>query len=181
MRSMVLEFENDKTCAFLDRQYMLGGKLLVAPIFREDGIAEYYLPEGTWTNYLTGETRTGGVWVSEHHDYLSIPLWVKENSIIPICREMERNDDSYKDQLELKVYELKDQATTVVYEDQKQVLGINLVKENGTVTCNADPEKSYKIRFVNQKFSNVENAEFAIDGNDTVVTVTDPKASIICK
>lgn len=31
-----------------------GGNTLTAPIFREDGIANYYLPAGTWTNYLTG-------------------------------------------------------------------------------------------------------------------------------
>ena len=181
MRSMVVEFENDKTCAFLDRQYMLGGKLLVAPIFREDGIAEYYLPAGTWTNYFTGETRNGGIWVSEHHDYLSIPLWVKENSIVPVCKEMERNDDSYEDKLELKVYELKDEANTTVYEDQKQVLEIKITKENETMTCKADTDEVYKIRFVNQIFETVENAEYTIDGNDTVVTVNDPKATVICK
>lgn len=95
MRSMVLEFEKDPTCAYLDRQYMLGGNILTAPIFREDGIANYYLPAGAWTNYLTGETREGGVWVEEHHDYLFIPLWVRENSIIPVCNQMERDDDAY--------------------------------------------------------------------------------------
>lgn len=73
MRSMVLEFENDPVCQYLDRQYMLGDSLLVAPIFNDRGEAYYYLPEGTWTNYLTGETVEGGVWRKEHHDYMSIP------------------------------------------------------------------------------------------------------------
>ena len=181
MRSMVLEFEKDKTCAFLDRQYMLGGKLLVAPIFREDGIAEYYLPEGTWTNYLTGEKRNGGVWISEHHDYLSIPLWVKENSIVSVCNKMKRNDDSYQDHLELRVYELKDHANTFVYEGQEKVLEFNITKQNETVTCHANTDKNYKIRFVNQKFTTVENAESVIDGKDTIITVSDPKAEVICK
>ena len=31
MRSMVLEFTKDKTCHYLDKQYMLGDSLLVAP------------------------------------------------------------------------------------------------------------------------------------------------------
>ena len=60
MRSMVLEFEKDLNCRYLDRQYMLGDSLLVAPVFNEDGEAQYYLPQGTWTNYLTGETAEGG-------------------------------------------------------------------------------------------------------------------------
>ena len=41
MRSMVLEFTEDRNCAYLASQYMLGDSLLVAPIFNEDGIAEY--------------------------------------------------------------------------------------------------------------------------------------------
>ena len=46
MRAMVLEFPNDPACRHLDRQYMLGDSILVAlTIFREDGVAEYYLPK----------------------------------------------------------------------------------------------------------------------------------------
>ena len=57
MRSMVLEFPEDHSCRYLDRQYFLGDSLLVAPVFNEEGIAQYYLPAGTWTNGLTGEVR----------------------------------------------------------------------------------------------------------------------------
>ena len=83
LRSMVLEFEKDRNVQYLDRQYMMGGRLLVAPIFNDQGMADYYLPAGLWTNYLTGEKCCGNVWRNEHQDYLSIPLWVRENSIIP--------------------------------------------------------------------------------------------------
>ncbi len=41
-------------------------------------MAEYYLPEGTWTSLLTGEEKEGGKWYREKHGYLSIPLYVKE-------------------------------------------------------------------------------------------------------
>ena len=54
-----MEFPDDPTCGYLDRQYMLGDSLLVAPIFNEQGIAQYYLPEGRWTNILPGEVETG--------------------------------------------------------------------------------------------------------------------------
>ena len=49
MRPMVFEFMNDPAVPYLDQQYMLGDALLVAPVFREDKVAQYYLPEGTWT------------------------------------------------------------------------------------------------------------------------------------
>lgn len=85
MRSMALEFEEDRNCRYLDRQYMLGDSLLVAPIFNDQGIAEYYLPKGEWVNYLTGERAQGGEWRREKHGYLSIPLWVRAGSQIPVA------------------------------------------------------------------------------------------------
>lgn len=75
VRAMVLEFPNDPTCAYLDKQYMLGERYLVAPVFREDGQVTYYLPEGRWTNYFTKETTDGGRWLTETVDYFTIPLW----------------------------------------------------------------------------------------------------------
>ncbi len=37
MRAMLLEFPDDPTCDYLDRQYMLGPSLLVAPVFSHSG------------------------------------------------------------------------------------------------------------------------------------------------
>ena len=62
MRSMALEFEQDKNCQYLDKQYMLGDSILVAPVFDESGLVSYYLPAGKWTNYLTGQVAEGGCW-----------------------------------------------------------------------------------------------------------------------
>ena len=82
MRPMVLEFPADETCLSLDRQYMLGPDLLVAPVFRADGNVSYYLPEGTWTGLLTGEVKEGGRWYRECCDYFHLPLYVRENAVL---------------------------------------------------------------------------------------------------
>lgn len=82
MRPMVLSYTNDPVAATLDRQYMLGENLLVAPIFNDRGVAEFYLPEGKWTNILTGKIYDGKTWYLETHDYMTLPLLAKENSII---------------------------------------------------------------------------------------------------
>src|SRR4051794_23865482 len=50
MRPMLLEFPDDPTSATLERQYMLGPDLLVAPVMSADGTVTYYVPEGTWTS-----------------------------------------------------------------------------------------------------------------------------------
>jgi alpha-D-xyloside xylohydrolase len=77
LRAMFLEFPNDPACAYLDRQYMLGSDLLVAPVFSEGGEVSYYIPEGEWIRLLTGEKVKGGCWKTETHDFFSLPLLVR--------------------------------------------------------------------------------------------------------
>jgi alpha-D-xyloside xylohydrolase len=75
MRAMFLEFPSDPVCGFLDRQYMLGSKLLVAPVFSRDGTVEYYLPPGEWTHVIDGRKESGGKWLNETYDFMSLPIW----------------------------------------------------------------------------------------------------------
>jgi alpha-D-xyloside xylohydrolase len=81
MRAMLLEFPDDPGCRSLDRQYMLGDALLVAPVFH-DSKAEYYLPSGTWTHLLTGERREGGRWCTDELDFFGVPLWLRPNAAL---------------------------------------------------------------------------------------------------
>ncbi len=181
MRSMVLEFENDPVCQYLDRQYMLGDSLLVAPIFNDRGEAYYYLPQGTWTNYRTGETVEGGVWRKEHHDYMSIPLWTRENTILPVNNGLKHAADSFEEGLELKVIGLKDHAETTVYEDQKEILKASVTKNDGKISVKAEGKHAFTLRFVNCTINSVQGAELAHDGSDSIVTVTDPSGEVICE
>lgn len=120
MRSMVLEFTQDRNCAYLASQYMLGDSLLVAPVLNEEGIAEYYLPEGNWTNFFTGEVRDGGRWYREKHGYLSIPLYVRQNSVIAVGERSDSAVYDYAENVTFRVYALEDGAETgtVVYDGQ---------------------------------------------------------------
>lgn len=82
LRPMCVEFPRNRACEILDRQYMLGENLLVAPVFKESGEVEYYLPEGRWTHLLDGRCVEGGSWKKEVYDYFSLPIWVRPNSIL---------------------------------------------------------------------------------------------------
>lgn len=110
MRAMVLEFPQDIACGDLDRQYMLGESLLVAPVFTKEGDVDYYLPEGRWTNLLSGEPVTGGRWVHEVHDFMSLPLMVRENTILPVGALDSTVEYDYSKGLTLHVFELNDEA-----------------------------------------------------------------------
>jgi alpha-D-xyloside xylohydrolase len=116
IRAMMLEFPGDPTCDTLDRQYMLGDSLLVAPVFSHEGDVTYYVPQGRWTNFLTGEVVDGPGWVRETHDFMSLPLMVRPNSVIAVGSQDGRPDYDYGDGVTLQVYELADggNATTVI-------------------------------------------------------------------
>ncbi|MGN0294551.1 MAG: alpha-xylosidase [Lachnospiraceae bacterium] len=173
MRSMPLEFEDDMNCRYLDKQYMLGDKLLVAPIFNDEGTAEYYLPAGTWTSYLTGETAEGGCWRKEQHDYCSIPLWVRENTIIPVQKHPVNAAEPYAEDIELKVYALKDRAEQAVYQDNKEIFHITVTCEEQQIRVQLTGESGCTIRFVNCVFSSVNDGDMEIQGQDTIITVSD--------
>jgi len=104
MRPMVLEFPDDPAAAHLDRQYMLGADLLVAPVFSPDGEVEFYLPAGEWTHLLTGERVTGGGWRREVHGFDSLPLYVRPGTVLPWGAGDDRPDYDYHDGLRLRVF-----------------------------------------------------------------------------
>jgi alpha-D-xyloside xylohydrolase len=114
MRAMVLEFPDDPGCAHLERQYMLGPDLLVAPVFNDEGDVSYYVPEGTWTDYLTGRTVSGPRWVRERHGFSSVPLLVRPGAVIPVGAVDDRPDYPYADGVTLRTYGLERGAQVTV-------------------------------------------------------------------
>lgn len=182
MRSMVLEFTQDKTCHYLDKQYMLGDSLLVAPIFNEESLAEYYLPAGIWTNFFTGETKEGAAWVTETHSYTSIPLMVRENSILALGNTDERPDYEYETNPELRIYSLKDgaEASADVYGmDQMKKLQIKALKCGNTITVTVASSGSYTLRLVNLSASSVSEGELVKEGNDSILKLSGNKEIIV--
>ncbi len=175
MRSMVLEFTEDRNCHYLDKQYMLGDHLLVAPIFNDESIGSFYLPKGSWTDFFTGEVTDGGIWVEKSYDYLHLPLMVRENSIVAIGSCADRPDYDYADGVELRVYALIDgqECSTVVYDmQQKDALQISVVKNGSLITIKAEKsaDKPYTIRLVNLQAVNAAGSAIKLDGKDTLLT-----------
>lgn len=183
MRSMVLEYTEDRNCWYLDKQYMLGDNLLVAPIFNDQSIGSFYLPKGTWTDFFTGEVTDGGVWEEKTFDYLHLPLMVRENSIIAMGACNDRPDYDYADGVELRVYALTDgqECSTVVYDMKQQAnLKISIVKTGNTITIKAENTagKPYTVRLVNVQAASVTSASMVIDGKDTMLTPSESTVSV---
>jgi alpha-D-xyloside xylohydrolase len=96
-RALVLDTPNDKRLFGVDDQYMIGDRMMVAPIFVEEpgtspqgqprrdsaGARRIVLPEGTWHDFWTGEVLKGGTELSVSNSTEKIPVYVKSGSIVP--------------------------------------------------------------------------------------------------
>lgn len=148
MRPMMLEFPDDPACDTLDRQYMMGESLLVAPVFHADSHVDYYLPDGLWTSLLDGRKVQGGHWQKETHDFLSLPLMVRPGTVLPMGKHDDRPDYDYTDGLELHVYQLAEgQTVTVKIPDLKGQLAATytVTMRNGKAEVATDSKKPHTV------------------------------------
>lgn len=151
LRPMFMEFPEDRACEVLDRQYMLGDSLLVAPIFKESGDVEYYLPDGKWVNVLSEKVVEGGSWKKETFDYFGLPVLVRENSIIAVGSCDSRTDYEFGDGVEFWLSVFEDGGiceTSVTDLSGKVVMNIKAVREADVIRLSVEGGNgnwSYKV------------------------------------
>ena len=155
MRALVLEFPQDIACGELDRQYMLGESLMVAPVFTKSGDVDYYLPEGVWTNLLTGERKEGGRWVREVHDFKSLPLMVRENSIVPIGSNCDDVEYDYSKGLRLYLGKITGEARCDVCDMYgEKFLTVTARNEGGRITVHFEGKaEELKVLYEGKEFT----------------------------
>lgn len=110
-RAMFLEFLSDRTTHYLDRQYMFGPNLLVAPVFVPEGEeSEYYLPAGKWTSFFHPErTVVGPAWIKEVVPIDELPVWVRPRTVLCLGPAgVGRPDYEFAKNIEVQTYELTD-------------------------------------------------------------------------
>ncbi len=148
MRPMTLEFPDDPACDYLDRQYMYGDALLVAPIFRKDGSVRYYLPEGRWTSLLDDGVVDGGAWQTEVHDFMSLPLMVRPGTVLPLGAREDRPDYDYLDGVALHVYQLAEgESATIDIPDLQgnTAATFTITMKDGQPLVDTDSTKPYTV------------------------------------
>ena len=134
MRSMVMQYPDDPNCQYLGLEYMLGDSLLVAPVFDQDDF-KVYLPEGIWTEFMTGESINGGRWIRPQITIEDIPVYLKENSIVPMLEKVPIDMEAkYK---ELIIYiSIRDEIDAEYFDDD--VKGRFRASNTGVLTINTD-------------------------------------------
>jgi alpha-D-xyloside xylohydrolase len=162
-RAMFMEFPQDHACEPIDRQYMLGDSLLIAPVFKQNGEVAYYLPKGTWTNYLTGEVIEGEKWVTEVHDYFSLPLMVRPNTVLPVGNCDSKPDYNYAEGVTLKLYQIAEGAeliTLIPDINGQPSMKVTTKRVNHVITVTTEGENTnWFVEVVGQKNAHQEKKD----------------------
>jgi alpha-D-xyloside xylohydrolase len=135
LRAVALEFPDDPTAWFLDRQFMVGDSLLVAPVFTESGEVEFYLPEGRWTNYWDDKAVDGPKWIKEKHSFNTLPLYVREGSILVLGQEKPASSEGFGydwlEKGEVKGYYVTRKSKATVVDTTGKEVGVLTLGEDG--------------------------------------------------
>ncbi|WP_425284279.1 alpha-xylosidase [Arthrobacter alpinus] len=114
MRPMFLEFPQDPGCAGLDRQYMLGSDLLVAPVMDPSGSVQFYLPEGIWTHLETGEQLSGPGWHTKNFSVFQSATYVRQGAVLPLGTVSDRPEYDWSREVEFVAFEPTEGQLSVV-------------------------------------------------------------------
>ncbi len=139
-RALIMDFRDDRNVWNMGNEFMFGRSLLVAPVleakytperamsksragigdvdFTAPKTTKVYLPAGTrWYDYETLKLYDGGQEIERTVDISSIPLFVKEGSILPVGPDVQYSTEKPWDDLEILVFAGKDGKFTL-YEDE---------------------------------------------------------------
>jgi alpha-D-xyloside xylohydrolase len=82
-RALVLDAPKEKRLYAVDDQYMIGDRMMVAPLFAAEPARRVVLPDGDWHDFWTGEALKGGLELTVPASTEQIPVYVKSGSIVP--------------------------------------------------------------------------------------------------
>jgi alpha-D-xyloside xylohydrolase len=117
MRHLVFDFQKDTSVYSISDQFMYGPALMISPVTATGATSRsVYLPAGTWYNFWTGATVTGGSKTTAQAPLSQIPIFVRGGSIVPMGPKIQYATES-ADPLEIRIYKGAN-ATFTLYEDE---------------------------------------------------------------
>ncbi|MBZ5667346.1 MAG: hypothetical protein LAO30_22435 [Acidobacteriia bacterium] len=85
IRHLMLEYPDDPMAWNAENEYLLGEKILVAPVVTPGATTRtLYLPKGSWMDYWTGKLIEGGRLVKMPAPLDQIPILIRSGSLIPL-------------------------------------------------------------------------------------------------
>jgi alpha-D-xyloside xylohydrolase len=103
-RALVMDYPNDPNTYEIDDAYMMGESMLVAPIISGENERKVYLPEGNWWDFWTDKVYQGGQTYLFKPELGRIPVFIKDQSILPLASPLQNVKDDSIFEMTVKVY-----------------------------------------------------------------------------
>lgn len=116
-RALVMDYPQDEQVWTLDTQYMMGDRVMVAPITAGATERVIYLPAGEWVDFWTGRVYQGQQSLTYPTPLEIIPLFVKNNSVLPLADPTLHTEDPASMRLTVHVYGDGSLPCTLVEDD----------------------------------------------------------------
>jgi alpha-D-xyloside xylohydrolase len=141
VRALFLEFPDDAGSWLVDDEYLYGSRLLVAPLLHENETSRaVYLPPGTWIDYQTGQSYTGG-WQTITAGEIPEIILVRDGTALPQIALAQSTSQLDWSKLDLVVF-AKDATTataSVFLPGDSERHELTLTKSDGVFKLEADP------------------------------------------
>jgi alpha-D-xyloside xylohydrolase len=103
-RALALDWPDHPEVARTDDAWMVGDRLLVAPLFAGESGRRLTLPPGLWHNFWTGESLTGGTTLNLPAATRNIPVFVMDGSVLPLASITNSTADPASHNLEVRIF-----------------------------------------------------------------------------
>ena len=103
IRPVVMEYPEDRSARNVELEYFLGDSLLVVPVFDQEDEIDVYLPNGQWIDLFTHERIKGGRWVKRKIELDKIPVFIRQNKMIPMLTKIPENIEEKYENLDVIV------------------------------------------------------------------------------
>lgn len=120
---LVYQFQEDPNTYNLEDQFMFGDSLMLAPVVQQGQTSrQVYLPAGVkWVDFWTGQVYDGNRTITVNADLGTLPIFVKQESIIPTREVQQKTDEKPLENLILDTF-LEEEAELSFYEDDGATL-----------------------------------------------------------
>ncbi len=153
MKAMILAYPDDPAVKYLDQQYLLGESLLCAPVMNAEGTVDFYLPEGIWTDIITGKSYQGGTFIHRNCNFLEMPILAKQDSIIIYGDFKKSSAYDYIQNAKAVIYNLSDGSTaeaTIYNCDAEPELTLKAVRNGSQIVITASQtNKTFQVKLFN--------------------------------
>jgi alpha-D-xyloside xylohydrolase len=102
-RALLLDSPSDASVATIDDEWMVGDRMLVAPLFANEPGRKVTLPAGGWHDFWTGKAVAGNT-LDVPASTEKIPVFVKAGSVVPMAQVTGSTAEADSHNLTVQVY-----------------------------------------------------------------------------